>query len=215
MYDGRYSIISHLNNISAGKDVLKSFSEEVIRKFPEVDAVVFAAGVQRATNFKKPECTDLDELFQECNVNYLAILALIHFFLPHFLKLSAGGHPTFLIPITSGLAMVPKAEVSNYCATKAALHSLSISLSNSLTGTNVHVMEILPPLVESELHDQQGTTEALSKHWMPLDEFTKYAMEGMQRGDFNIVVPSMKGIWEKLEAERIAMTGKVGFTKDK
>ena len=59
---------------------------------------------------------------------------------------------------------------------------------------------------------EQGTTERLSKSWMPLDEFTKYTMEGLQRGDFNIIVPSMKEAWEKLEAERIAMTGKVAFT---
>ena len=49
----------------------------------------------------------------------------------------------------------------------------------------------------------------LSKHWMPLDEFTKYTMEGLQRGDFNILVPSAKGIWEKVEADRIALSGKI------
>lgn len=86
-------------------------------------------------------------------------------------------------------------------------------------------------LVESELHDrellahstydliymqilingitilEQGTTEMLSKHWMPLDEYTKHAMEGLQRGDFNIIVPHMKPVWEKLEKERIELSG--------
>lgn len=45
------------------------------------------------------------------------------------------------------LALLPKGLIPNYCATKAALHSLCISLHNSLKDTNVHVMEIMPPLV--------------------------------------------------------------------
>lgn len=34
----------------------------------------------------------------------------------------------------------------------------------------------------------QGTVSALSKLWMPLDKFTKLAMEGLERGDLSIVV---------------------------
>jgi hypothetical protein len=37
-------------------------------------------------------------------------------------------------------------------------------------------------LVESELHDFEGTTEMLSKIWMPLDTFTEKAMEGLKEG---------------------------------
>ncbi|PIL31619.1 hypothetical protein GSI_06321 [Ganoderma sinense ZZ0214-1] len=60
-----------------------------------------------------------------------------------------------LIPITSALAVVPKVDLPNYSATKASLHSWAISLRGQLKGTNVQVMEILPPLVESELHDRE------------------------------------------------------------
>ncbi|KAL5494703.1 hypothetical protein ACEPAI_164 [Sanghuangporus weigelae] len=200
-------------DISAGRDVLKAFANEVMRKYPGLDAVLFAAGIQRAADFKEPEKIDLDALFEEVHVNYLAIVALTKFFLPHFLRLSFEGRPTFIIPISSGLAMVPVTHVTSYCATKAAVHSLSMSLRNSLIDTNVHIMEIMPPLVESELHNHQGTTEALSKNWMPLDEFTKYTMEGLQRGDFNIIIPSMKEIWNKVEAERVAMSGRNVFAK--
>ncbi|KAL5536032.1 hypothetical protein ACEPAF_4126 [Sanghuangporus sanghuang] len=200
-------------DISSGKDMLKAFADEVIQKFPDLDAVLFAAGIQRAADFKEPEKIDLDALFEEVHVNYLAIVALTKFLLPHFLRLSSEGRPTFIIPISSGLAMVPVTHVTSYCATKAAVHSLSMSLRISLSDTNVHIMEIMPPLVESELHDQQGTTEAISKNWMPLDEFTKYTMEGLQRGDFNIVVPSMKEIWNNVEAERVALSGRILFAK--
>jgi hypothetical protein len=43
-------------------------------------------------------------------------------------------------------------------------------------------------LVESELHDFEGSTDKLSKVWMPLDTFTEKAMEGLKEGKFQIPV---------------------------
>lgn len=86
----------------------------------------------------------------------------------------------------------------------------------------MYVMEIIPPLVESELHDRklpillwntvyvdwniltdQGTTPLLSKYWMPLTEFTNLAMEGLKRGDLSIVVGDVIiKMFEKFEKEK-------------
>ena len=41
---------------------------------------------------------------------------------------------------------------------EAALHSYTLSLRSSLKPHGIKVIEIMPPLVESELHDHQGTT---------------------------------------------------------
>ena len=57
----------------------------------------------------------------------------------------AEGRPSFIVPITSALGLQPKADVPNYCATKAALHSLALSLRAQLADTKVRVLEILPP----------------------------------------------------------------------
>lgn len=43
--------------------------------------------------------------------------------------------------------MIPPPWVPNYGATKAALHSFSVSLSVQLADTDVHIMEIFPPCV--------------------------------------------------------------------
>jgi len=185
---------------SAKTDGLKKFVTEAVAKYPDLDTIVFSAGVQHVFDFAKPKEINLDLAVQEMNLNYVAIFSLITLFLPHLLKLD---RPAFLVPVSSTLAMVSAGKVPNYCASKAALHSLSISLKNSLKNTNVKVMELMPPLVESELHDHQGSSFALANVWLPLAEYTKLALDGLQRGEFNIVVPQNKALWEKFEKDRV------------
>ncbi len=38
---------------------------------------------------------------------------------------------------------------------------------------------------------------------MPLAEYTQHAMEGLQRGDFNVVVPKNRALWERFEKDRV------------
>jgi short-subunit dehydrogenase involved in D-alanine esterification of teichoic acids len=48
-----------------------------------------------------------------------------------------------------------------------------------LAPTGVKIVELVPPLVESQLHDKQGTNDRLSKFWMPLKDFTDATMKGL------------------------------------
>lgn len=68
----------------------------------------------------------------------------------------------------------------SYCATKAAVHSLTMTMRARCAPKGVKVIEIVPPLVESQLHDHQGKTPALSKFWLPLRDFTSQVMEGLR-----------------------------------
>ncbi|KAI0778527.1 NAD-P-binding protein [Trametes elegans] len=175
-------------DINAGDDDLKAFVQRTVSRYPDLDAVIFSSGIQHIFDLTKPETIDFTKFQNETTTNYISIFKLIVLFLPHLLKLSDAGRPSFIIPITSGLSIVPYANVPNYSATKAALHSLDYSLRAQLVKTKVQVIEILPPLVESELHDHQGTTPALAKFWMPLDEFTKQTVAGLIRGDPQVAV---------------------------
>ncbi|OCH95776.1 NAD(P)-binding protein [Obba rivulosa] len=186
-------------DVNGSRDDLQGFVQDITSKHPDLDAVMFSSGVQHIFDFNKPEKIDLNKL----HTNYTAVVRMITFFLPHFFNLDAQGRSSYLIPISSSLAIVPKSSNPNYCATKAALHSLSLSLNHQLRDTNINVMEILPPLVESELHDHQGTTPALSKAWMPLDKFTEEVMEGLKQGDFQIAVGFSGKNWNKFEKGKI------------
>jgi uncharacterized oxidoreductase len=56
-----------------------------------------------------------------------------------------------IVNVTSGLAIAPRAGSPVYCATKAALRSFTMTLRRQLRGTNVHVLEALPPLVDTAM----------------------------------------------------------------
>ncbi|KAG5339343.1 hypothetical protein C0989_004673 [Termitomyces sp. Mn162] len=138
-------------NLDTDAKGLKAFTDSVLRKYSNLDTIILCAGVQHEFEFK--EKVDLSNIASEINVNYTSTVSLIALFLPHLLKFAAEGRPCLIIPVTSGLAIAPAPQVPNYSASKAALHSFCTSLQVQLQGTNVHVLEIIPPLVESEIHD--------------------------------------------------------------
>ncbi|KAJ3984785.1 hypothetical protein F5890DRAFT_1514708 [Lentinula detonsa] len=194
-------------DVNADRVKTKDFVEEMIQKYPEIDTLVLAAGVQREVNFKKQ--VDLDAIATELHVNYFSILAVISFFMPHFMTKSASGQPCLIAPVTSGLAYIPAPWIANYSASKAALHSLCSSLRVQLEDTKIGVIEISPPLVESELHDAEGTTEALSKFWMPLSEYIKETIEGFQRGDSVVCNGMAKNAYEQFEKPKEQMVSEM------
>ena len=58
---------------------------------------------------------------------------------------------------SAGLSFVPRADTPVYNATKAAVRSFTISLRHQLQNTSVRVIELIPPAVQSELHDFLGS----------------------------------------------------------
>ena len=100
---------------------IAEFAEDVIKKHPDLDCVLLNAGIQRAFNFVKPETVDFKVIHEEFTTNYFSYLQLTTAFLPFF---QAKKEQTALIYTTSGLGLVPITRVSNYCASKAALHSM-------------------------------------------------------------------------------------------
>lgn len=56
-----------------------------------------------------------------------------------------------IVNVTSGLAIAPNAGAPVYCATKAALRSYTMALRAQLKGTGIHVLEVLPPVVDTAM----------------------------------------------------------------
>jgi uncharacterized oxidoreductase len=56
-----------------------------------------------------------------------------------------------IVNVTSGLAIAPRANSPVYCARKAGLRSFTMALRAQLAETDVRVLEVLPPVVETRL----------------------------------------------------------------
>ena len=113
----------------------------VTESYPGLNMLINNAGIQQRIELQqKPAWETLGE---EVAINLEAPIHLSALFIPHLLQQERSA----IINVTSGLAFVPKANVPVYCATKAALHSLTLSLRHQLAGTPIAVIEIVRPLL--------------------------------------------------------------------
>ncbi|KAA6414722.1 MAG: short-chain dehydrogenase reductase [Lasallia pustulata] len=143
----------------------------------------------------------MDILQTEFITNYLSYLALTKGFLPFLLGKKA---ESALMYTTSGLALVPMLRCPNYCASKAALHHFILCLREQLKETKVKVVELYPPAVQTELHDEKHQPDLKhgSQIGMPLDQFTQEAYDGLAAGKEQVPVGMSKQPFDTWEAER-------------
>jgi uncharacterized oxidoreductase len=92
-----------------------------------------------------------------------------------------------IINNTSVLAFVPLAGNAVYSATKAALHSYSLSQRFTLRDTSVTVQEIAPPWVNTDLVHKGDDPRA-----MPLDAFIEETMLGLATDVPEVIVEAIR-----------------------
>jgi uncharacterized oxidoreductase len=166
---------------------VSALAARVASRWPDLDTVVNNAGVQTLLDFRQPETLDHAAITREIDINLKGVISVAAAFLPQLLQRPASR----LINIGSGLGYVPLAAAPVYSATKAAVHSFTISLRQQLAGTSVKVIEIIPPVVETELHRHQTRRPPRA---MPLDEFMSAAMKGLDAGREEIPVGLAKAL---------------------
>lgn len=171
---------------------IQGWAASLVQQHPAIDCVILNSGVQRTLDFTKPASIDLASVQDELTTNYTSYIALMAAFLPHLQ--SQAPKPVGLMAVTSGLAFVPIPRPANYCATKAALHSILWTLRAQLAhddkSKHVRVVEIIPPAVQTDLHSSQADLVARGEgHFgMPLAAFIDGAWVGLQEGKEEIPV---------------------------
>jgi uncharacterized oxidoreductase len=169
--------------------------EKVVTAHPALNVLVNNAGIQLAADLTKE--IDLDNLKMEVEINLIAPIHLASLFASH---LKEQKEPV-IINISSGLAFTPISFLPVYCATKAALHSFSLTLRHQLRKTPVKVFEVIPPSVDTELGHQRRADKSLSHGGIPVKEFIRETMTGLE----NDVLEAPIGMAKGLRAEREAL----------
>ena len=159
-------------------------------KYPDIDCVYLNAGVQYPINLSKPAEVDRKAFEREIRVNYLAFVHLTLEFLP-FLENRAT--KSTIIYTGSNLSIIPAVNLSGYSASKAALNAFVLCLRQELAHANstVKIVEISPPVVQTELHDYMGPKG--KQMGMPAERFIDAAYNGLVSGSDQIVIGDIGG----------------------
>jgi uncharacterized oxidoreductase len=161
----------------------------VVSNFKDVNILINNAGIQRTVDFRK----GTHELFDgedEIETNLKACVHMAAHFIPDFLEKEESA----IVNVSSGLAFVPLALAPVYCATKAALHSFSVSLRHQLRATPIKVFEIIPPMVDTELG--KGARERRGEQYrgIPPSEVAVAAMKALEDDEYEVAVGQAQGL---------------------
>ncbi len=91
-----------------------------------------------------------------------------------------------IVNVTSGLAIAPRAGGPVYCATKAGLRSYTQAIRAQLVDTNIHVIEALPPVVDTAMTAGRGGSK------MAPQECARQIIDAIERNRAEVNVGMVK-----------------------
>ncbi len=127
----------------------------------------------------------LSKTEQEIETNLHGTLRVTKAALPFLLR----NGDAAVITISSIVAIVPMPRTAIYSATKAALHSFSMSLRHQLRGTRVRVFEVMPPTVDTEIG------RALRGRRLSPGTVAQAVVAGLERETFEIRLGPAKALY--------------------
>ncbi len=167
-------------------EAIKALYARVLQQFPGLDVLVNNAGIMRKIDLRQER--DLMDVTQEIDINFNGPVRMVQQFLPH-LSTRPGAA---IINVSSGLAFVPMPISPIYCATKAAMHSFTQSLRVQMEGSEVTVIELAPPGVETPLFRREFGEEMKNEKGMDVAVLVARAIAGIEAGKLEITPgPSM------------------------
>ena len=146
---------------------IRDFAAKAVAEFPSLNVLINNAGIMRVEKLLAHEA-DLADAEAIVTTNLLGPIRLTSALLPHLQKQPHAA----IISVSSGLAFLPLALTPTYCATKAAIHSYTLSLRYQLRNTGIEVLELIPPYVQTDL--MKGAEDPRA---MPLNLFIAEVME--------------------------------------
>ena len=172
----------HYVVLDAGNpESINKVAQKLIRDFPNLNVIVNNAGVMQFDDLS----TEVDEatLISTITTNLLGPIRVTSAFVEHL----KSQETAYILNVSSVLAFMPLAVTGVYSATKAALHSYSLSLRYKLKNSSVKVLEVIPPWVQTDLLDSNEEPRA-----MPLGPFIAETLEALATDAHEILVETAR-----------------------
>ena len=155
--------------------------KKLVADFPKLNAVINNAGVMQiddtSTVMDDAQATSI------ITTNLLGPIRVTSALIEHLKKQPAA----YVMTVSSGLGFTPMSLTTIYCATKAAIHSYSMTTRYKLKGSSVKVIEIVPPWVQTDLLNSKDNPNA-----MPLADFIAESMKLLGTDADEILVERVK-----------------------
>ena len=160
-------IITRVADLSTPEGRIELF-EWIVKEHPDTNVLVNNAGIQQWMTI------DDEDFYQRAKTEIATnIEAPIHL-TELFVKLDS---LNTIMNVTSGLSFAPLASVPVYSATKAFLHSFTLSLRHNLKAKGIEVIEIIPPALNTDLGGK-----GLHDFAPPVSEFIDSIFEQLKQG---------------------------------
>jgi uncharacterized oxidoreductase len=157
-----------LNLDISDPEAIQEFAARVTQQHPNLNVLINNAGIMKTENLQALPA-GLADSEAVITTNLLGPIRLTAALLPHLRKQTRAA----VINVSSGLGFVPLPVTPTYSATKAALHSYTLSLRVQLADTPVEVIEIIPPAVATDLTPGRIPNERM----MSLPDYIGQTME--------------------------------------
>ena len=167
-------------DITSADDIAR-VARTLIETYPTLNVVINNAGVMPFDN--AAGALDDEQAVNLIDTNLLGPVRLSAAFAEHLKRQPRA----YLINNSSVLAYVPLAATALYSATKAAIHSYTLSQRFMFRDTSVRVLEIAPPWVDTDLVHKSGDPRA-----MPLDAFIAETMDKLADATDEVLVDAAR-----------------------
>lgn len=125
-------------------DVTVESDVQAAARMGRVDVLINNAGVAVYGGVLK---AGMEDIWHETEVNYFGVLRMVRAFAPAMIEQADG----MIVNIASIIAKVSLPLLGTYCATKAALLSLSQAMRGDLSDRGVRVITVLPGTIDTDM----------------------------------------------------------------
>ncbi|KAI9157899.1 oxidoreductase [Paramyrothecium foliicola] len=163
---------------------ISDFVSRITTEHPDLDCLINNAAIQEPLKVQDDAAEFLQKADQEIDINIRGPMHLTLHLISHLKSKPSA----LIVNITSGLGFVPVVVLCpGYNASKAWMRFWTLNLRSQLRSTNVRVVEIAPPMVETDLHRHHEDPDNNKKEKNPislsLKEFMSEVTEKLERGD--------------------------------
>ena len=135
------ALITYVCDLSKAEERERLF-QLISTEHPDLNVLINNAGIQQDLSITDSKF--YEQAKEEIAINIDAPIHLSSLF-------GNMGSLTTIMNVSSDLAFVPMARMPVYCASKAFIHSFTLSLRHILKAVNIEVIEIITPALNTDL----------------------------------------------------------------